>query len=57
MSQLKVPYPLECWLAITENNVGPHAFRPDDVVTAVTGDTIEIVSDCLVLSCLALSED
>lgn len=37
------PYTIECWLAIVENNISPTAYRPDDVVTAVTGDTIEIV--------------
>ena len=36
-------YPIECWLAIVENNISPTAFRPDDVVTAVTGTTIEVV--------------
>ena len=43
LAQMKFPYPLECWLAIVENNNGPLAYRPDDVVTAVTGDTIEVV--------------
>jgi leucyl aminopeptidase len=36
-------HPLELWLAVCENNAGPLAFRPDDVVTAVSGDSIEIV--------------
>jgi len=35
--------PLECWLALAENNVNYNSYRPDDVVTAVTGDTIEMV--------------
>ena len=34
---------MECWLAIVENNIDAQGYRPDDVVTAVTGDTIEIV--------------
>ena len=34
---------VECWLAIVENNIGASAYRPDDVVTAVTGDSIEVV--------------
>lgn len=37
------PQPAECWLAIAENNNGREAFRPDDVVSTVTGETIEIV--------------
>ena len=36
-------HPLELWLAVCENNAGPLAFRPDDVVRAVTGESVEIV--------------
>lgn len=36
-------HPIECWLALSENNVNALAFRPDDVLTAVTGDSIEVV--------------
>lgn len=36
-------HPIECWLALSENNANSLAFRPDDVVTAVTGDSIEVV--------------
>ena len=28
------------WLAITENNIGPKAYRPQEVVRAVNGVTI-----------------
>jgi leucyl aminopeptidase len=42
-SQTCFPHPVELWLAIAENNNGPNAYRPDDVVAAVTGDTIEVV--------------
>ena len=35
--------PIEVWLAIAENNIDHNAYRPDDVVTAITGDTIEVV--------------
>ena len=43
LTQMDFPFPVECWLAIVENNNGPSAYRPDDVVTAVTGETIEVV--------------
>eukprot|EP00596_Hydrurales_sp_CCMP1899_P008392 CAMPEP_0119041010 /NCGR_PEP_ID=MMETSP1177-20130426/11093_1 /TAXON_ID=2985 /ORGANISM="Ochromonas sp, Strain CCMP1899" /LENGTH=633 /DNA_ID=CAMNT_0007006619 /DNA_START=8 /DNA_END=1907 /DNA_ORIENTATION=+ len=43
LTQTEFPYPVECWLAIVENNIDSLAYRPDDVVTAVTGDTIEVV--------------
>lgn len=36
-------YPIDCWLAITENCIGPTAYKPQDVVTASNGTTIEIV--------------
>lgn len=42
LTQTAFPYPVECWLAIVENNIDSLAYRPDDVVTAVTGDTIEV---------------
>lgn len=43
LSRLKVPYDIDCWLAITENQIGPNAFRPQEVVTAVNGITIQVV--------------
>jgi leucyl aminopeptidase len=43
LTQTSFPYPVECWLAIVENNIDVNAYRPDDVVTAVTGTSIEIV--------------
>ena len=43
LSQLRVPYPLDCWLAITENQIGPTAFRPQEIVRAANGVTIQVV--------------
>ncbi len=43
LSKMEVDYPVECWLAILENNLGPNAMRPDDIIESVTGETIEIV--------------
>jgi hypothetical protein len=34
---------MEYWLALAENNVDSTAYRPDDVLTTVTGNTIECV--------------
>ena len=31
------------WLAITENNIGPDAYRPQDVVSAMNGTTIQVI--------------
>ncbi|WP_157071765.1 M17 family metallopeptidase [Steroidobacter denitrificans] len=43
LSELKVPYDIDCWLAITENEIGAHAFRPQEVVQAANGTSIQIV--------------
>jgi leucyl aminopeptidase len=43
LSQLRVPYPIDCWLAISENQIGPDAFRPQDIVRAANGTTIQVV--------------
>jgi leucyl aminopeptidase len=43
LTQLKPDFPLECWLAIAMNHIGPKAYKPNDVITAVDGTTIEIV--------------
>ena len=33
----------DAWLAITENRIGPHAYRPQDVVRAANGVTIQVI--------------
>ncbi len=35
--------PADCWLAITENRIGPDAYKSRDVITAVNGVTIEVI--------------
>jgi leucyl aminopeptidase len=40
---LNVDYPVECWLALAMNHIGPKAYKPNDVVTASDGTTIEVV--------------
>ncbi len=42
LTQLKVPHDIDCWLAITENQIGPNAFRPQEVVRAANGVTIQV---------------
>jgi leucyl aminopeptidase len=43
LARLGAPYRIDCWLAITENQIGPDAFRPQDVVQALNGVTIQVV--------------
>ncbi|GAB1235393.1 M17 family metallopeptidase [Ferrigenium sp. UT5] len=42
-TQQKLPLNIDCWLAIAQNHIGPHAFKQNDIVTALNGTTIEIV--------------
>jgi leucyl aminopeptidase len=43
LTRLKVDFPVECWLALAMNHIGPLAYKPNDVVTAADGTTIEII--------------
>mmetsp|Transcript_18154 Transcript_18154/g.23888 ORF Transcript_18154/g.23888 Transcript_18154/m.23888 type:complete len:606 (-) Transcript_18154:281-2098(-) len=43
LSKLNIDKSIECWMAISENAVGSSAYKPDDVVSAIDGTTIEIV--------------
>lgn len=42
-SQSQLAVNVECWLALAQNHIGPHAYKQNDVVTALNGTTIEIV--------------
>ena len=42
-AKLRLPIGVDAWLALTENLIGPAAYRPDDVVQALNGKTIEII--------------
>ncbi|MBS0579041.1 MAG: leucyl aminopeptidase family protein [Proteobacteria bacterium] len=43
LAELRAPLAADAWLAITENNIGPHAYRPQEVVRAANGVTIQVV--------------
>ena len=43
LAKLRAPIAVDCWLAITENSIGPSAYRPQDVVTAANGLTIQVI--------------
>jgi leucyl aminopeptidase len=43
LAELRAPLAVDAWLAITENRIGPTAFVPQDIVTAVNGTTIQVV--------------
>ncbi|MGH8369945.1 MAG: M17 family metallopeptidase, partial [Gammaproteobacteria bacterium] len=43
LTRLKVPFQVDCWLALSRNDIGPRAYTQNDVVTASNGVNIEIV--------------
>ncbi len=43
LHSLNSPLAVDCWLAITENRIGPSAYKPQDVVRAQNGTTIQVI--------------
>jgi leucyl aminopeptidase len=43
ITELKLPYAVDCWLAITENRTGPEAYKSQDIVEAANGKTIQTI--------------
>ena len=41
--ELQAPFAIDAWLAVTENQIGPNAYRPQEVVTAANGVTIQVI--------------
>jgi leucyl aminopeptidase len=43
LAQRRAPIAADAWLAITENHIGPGAYRPQEVVRAANGVTIQVI--------------
>ncbi|HEX2791343.1 MAG TPA: leucyl aminopeptidase family protein [Steroidobacteraceae bacterium] len=43
LAELRAPMNADAWLAISENNIGPSAYRPQEVVRASNGTTIQVI--------------
>ncbi len=43
LANLKAPIAVDAWLAISENSIGPKAYRPQEVVRALNGTTIQVI--------------
>jgi leucyl aminopeptidase len=43
LTELKVDFPVDCWLALAQNHIGPKSYRQNEVIKAANGNTIEIV--------------
>jgi leucyl aminopeptidase len=44
LTRMQAGLPVECWLALAQNHIGPKAYKPNDVVTASDGTRIEVVN-------------
>lgn len=43
LTRLGLPWPVDCWLAVTENRIGPNSYKSRDIVTAANGKTIQTI--------------
>ena len=43
LAKMRYPHPVDAWLALAENRIGPEAYQPQDVVTAINGTTIQVI--------------
>jgi len=43
LTELKADFPVDAWLALAQNHIGPKAYKQNDVVKAANGKTIEIM--------------
>jgi leucyl aminopeptidase len=43
LAELKAPLAIDAWLAITDNAIGPRASRPQDIVRAANGTSIQLI--------------
>ena len=43
LAKLRTTVRVDAWLAITENNIGPDSYRPQEVVRALNGTTIQVI--------------
>jgi len=42
-TEQKLDVNIDCWLAISQNHIGPKAYKQNDIVKALNGTTIEIM--------------
>jgi leucyl aminopeptidase len=42
-AKLKAPFAVHAYLGLAENAIGPDAYRPGDILTAMNGKTIEVI--------------
>ncbi|QOJ23303.1 MAG: leucyl aminopeptidase family protein [Gammaproteobacteria bacterium] len=42
-TRAEIPIKIDCWLAIAQNHISPRAYKQNDIITALSGLSIEIV--------------
>lgn len=42
-TRAELPINIDCWLAIAQNHISPTAYKPNDIISALNGLSIEIV--------------
>ena len=43
LAQLRFPHRIDCWLALTENRIGPAAYKSQDLLRSLSGKTIQTI--------------
>ena len=43
LAELEAPYAVDAWLALSENRISPTAYKPQDVVRAANGVSIQVI--------------
>lgn len=43
LTRLEAPFGVDAWLALAENQTGPRAYKPQDVVRAMNGTTVQVI--------------
>jgi leucyl aminopeptidase len=43
LTRLRFDHPVDCWLALAQNHIGSRAYKPNDVVRACNGTSIEVI--------------
>jgi leucyl aminopeptidase len=41
-TRMKLPLNIDCWMALAQNDISPAAYKQNEIVTALNGDTIEV---------------
>ncbi|TAM44523.1 MAG: leucyl aminopeptidase family protein [Gammaproteobacteria bacterium] len=43
LTELKADFPVDCWMALAQNHIGPKSYKQNDVVKAANGKSVEVM--------------